>query len=521
MKVINLKSTQVYLIYNCYYMREICKNAKAFLASSRGKNLHAERELDRSGIPTFAYDSSVGKGAIYRDYQRRQRSCPTKGSRKWRDNHLCPEVDQSKPMRQDGEWFTSALESGTVVNAIANEYDSNGSLLRASHIRYSCEEFPAASWVEGGDGINNNNPSFTRCAAITCEGAPKGTKAEQTWQSTAHAGLARALETAAEDNGIIWDRGDSIAFFKFMTMNFNNGVAAEVVTSNETHELARQEVFVDRDKRSVINRTESHTGEELSQARYALLMAQAATGKATRHVIHANVTEATAVDYTTPWTAVGEQLQGRWDLADSSLANINRTEPGQSGRRESSASAPLLQHATAATLQRAREVVAGAIAESARRNEARYQRPRRNSYRLKPGTEVNGGAVQQMQRRGPRHRHHRRQDDNAPPLLTITDEIAQAAALVAEADASTSIHSLNLTRLTRRQAQGSFWMESLERKGTVPWGDNSTYTVFRNVLDYGAKGDYVTVRRIFSMISSSTPYTSLTNTSPQKKGREI
>ncbi|EHA48912.1 hypothetical protein MGG_00554 [Pyricularia oryzae 70-15] len=29
---------------------------------------------------------------------------------------------------------------------------------------------------------------------------------------------------------------------------------------------------------------------------------------------------------------------------------------------------------------------------------------------------------------------------------------------------------------------GSYWMESIARKGTVPWGDDPSYAVFRNVL---------------------------------------
>jgi hypothetical protein len=35
-------------------------------------------------------------------------------------------------------------------------------------------------------------------------------------------------------------------------------------------------------------------------------------------------------------------------------------------------------------------------------------------------------------------------------------------------------------------------METIARKGTVPWGDDPTYKVFRNVLDYGATGNGVT-----------------------------
>jgi hypothetical protein len=35
-------------------------------------------------------------------------------------------------------------------------------------------------------------------------------------------------------------------------------------------------------------------------------------------------------------------------------------------------------------------------------------------------------------------------------------------------------------------------MGGIDRKGTVPWGYNATYAVFRNVLDYGAIGNGVT-----------------------------
>ncbi|KAL2137006.1 hypothetical protein VTI74DRAFT_10482 [Chaetomium olivicolor] len=169
----------VYLFYNCYYMIEICKNARAFLASTRSQNLYADRSLDTGVFRVFGYDSSVAAG---------------------KTPHICPESDQSRPWRHDSQWFTYALQSGTTVNAISNQYDSSGNLVKESHIQYSCEEFPAASWVEGGDSANSNQPAFTRCAALTCQGAPSGTKAEQTWQSTAHGGSARKLKEAASDN---------------------------------------------------------------------------------------------------------------------------------------------------------------------------------------------------------------------------------------------------------------------------------------------------------------------------------
>lgn len=44
----------------------------------------------------------------------------------------------------------------------------------------------------------------------------------------------------------------------------------------------------------------------------------------------------------------------------------------------------------------------------------------------------------------------------------------------------------------RAPVRGTYWMETIARRGTVPWGDDPTYQVFRNVLDYGATGNGVT-----------------------------
>ncbi|KAK3896383.1 pectate lyase superfamily protein-domain-containing protein, partial [Staphylotrichum tortipilum] len=107
-----------------------------------------------------------------------------------------------------------------------------------------------------------------------------------------------------------------------------------------------------------------------------------------------------------------------------------------------------------------------------------------------PGTIVGQTAVE---RRGLQAaRAEEGAQDTPPPLLEITDEIAQAAALVAEADAAAAAAG-NSRRVTRRQAPtGTYWMQNIARKGIVPWGDNSTYAVFRNVRDYGATGNGVT-----------------------------
>ncbi|KAH0427929.1 exo-1, 3-beta-D-glucanase [Colletotrichum camelliae] len=158
------------------------------------------------------------------------------------------------------------------------------------------------------------------------------------------------------------------------------------------------------------------------------------------------------------------------------------------------ASTPLLKNATSSDIGRARRIVQEAMAQSATLNKARLARPLRNKYSLKPGTVLGAGS-------GIRRRRQTvtagEGDLVVPPLLNITEVIASAAALLSEADAAGI--SSNLTRNStlhqraRRATSGTYWMEHLGRKGTVPWGgDDPTYKVFRNVLDFSAVGDGVT-----------------------------
>ncbi|CAK7219716.1 hypothetical protein SBRCBS47491_003942 [Sporothrix bragantina] len=102
-------------------------------------------------------------------------------------------------------------------------------------------------------------------------------------------------------------------------------------------------------------------------------------------------------------------------------------------------------------------------------NKARLDKPARNRYTLRPDTVVNKRTSQV---------------DATPPLLNITAEIAAAAALLAEVEASGQPDAAVPVIAPRA---GRFWMEDFQRKGTVPWGDDPNYKVFRNVVtDYGA-----------------------------------
>ena len=167
------------------------------------------------------------------------------------------------------------------------------------------------------------------------------------------------------------------------------------------------------------------------------------------------------------WGGVG--LNRRSELA----ARLDRDGSGSAHGKPTAGAlvAPLLKRATPEALERARTIVKNAIAESAKRNAARYKNPGRNQYRLRPGTVVGQTVVDYRRGLGLGARlellSNSTDASTSPPLLDITDEIAEAAALVAEADAMAAVGNV-----TRRQAPsgGSFWMASIGRKGVVPWG---------------------------------------------------
>jgi glucan 1,3-beta-glucosidase len=45
---------------------------------------------------------------------------------------------------------------------------------------------------------------------------------------------------------------------------------------------------------------------------------------------------------------------------------------------------------------------------------------------------------------------------------------------------------------TRQSPQSSYWLASIQRQGTVAYGSDPNFKIFRNIRDYGAKGDGVT-----------------------------
>lgn len=158
---------------------------------------------------------------------------------------------------------------------------------------------------------------------------------------------------------------------------------------------------------------------------------------------------------------------------------------------------PLLANSTNNDIQKARELVKAAISKAAQHNKARLDKPQRNSYTLDPKSQT--GLV----RKDTVLTGNTTIVEDAPPLFKVTDEIAAAAALLAEAEAYEEVVSnstLTKRHLERRAKRASkWWMGNIAHTsppGGWPFGKNpSDFRVFRDVTDdkYGAKGDGITV----------------------------
>jgi chitinase len=103
---------------------------------------------------------------------------------------------------------------------------------------YSCDEFPPASWIEGGHGIGGTPTAAqgtTYCApiAVVCLGDDDARGSEQNWQGSIHKVLSTVLETRIGPDGdnLQYDVDTPIAF-RFTTSTQPNNVvwAARVLT---------------------------------------------------------------------------------------------------------------------------------------------------------------------------------------------------------------------------------------------------------------------------------------------------
>ena len=390
-QVVNLHPRQVILEYNCFHMKDICKNAENFQSRRQAGN--------PQGFPThiFAYDFNGDR----RD-ERRKKSCPSS----WKNRHPCPEPDQQDVMRHDGVWPHKDLEpnSGSSLT-IRHKRDSQGNIDEYSGVAYSCDEFPPATWIEGGSGplviprgYVTGQPAGlaeTRCAAIRCgpKNRPAAVKAEQDWQGLSHARLRDALEAAidferragrlpswANNN----DNNNGVVFFSFRMINQNSPVAAKVYR-------------VDRFGQSSVD-------GRVSQAK-----------------------RSTTDDMDLEWFTAGsiEELRAMGNVTEYQIRVDDNLEESKCG-------------ASTTYPQATRENI---DSEPKRRNILHTLGQLRSRFSQPPQF----GALNL--REGKPNKHH---DSN-------------------------------------------FWMQQIVRKGPSHIGEDPEYKVFRNILDYGAVGDGITV----------------------------
>jgi hypothetical protein len=318
-----------------------------------------------------------------------------------------------------------------------------------------------------------------------------------TGQGFSHGKLRLALRRVAIRNPQLgaFDRANSVVFFRFSTYFDFDYKAAKVVTVFGPP-VASEEVPTPANKRDEGSANFTAPLDfNFNNMTMADVDALIAAGLAHEDFVHANVTlfeSSSEVNGTMQplWGDFQADSTSSFEAVDVDTAKPDKVEQNKqtlvARRISDDRITPLLKRASPLDLESARLVVQSALDQSSKLNKARLAKPLRNIYGLRPGTIVGQSTTPST---------NITTNSDVSPLLTITPEIVQAAALVAEADAVA-----NPGNVTKRAVSGSYWMEHLVRKGTVPWGDDPNYRVFRNVVDYGAIGDGVTVSQSIEAI---------------------
>lgn len=537
----------VVLEYNCAYMTAICQNANQYLTSP----INQARRWQH----VFAFDANRQRSDSRGNRMcptgsngwKSRHPCPEVAGVP-PGNLAQPPIQRfdrsALPVPATNQWPHIAIQqpalqpNGRRFFLVQDDVDPAGNVIQ-SKLEYTCDEFPMRSTVEGGIGLPanvspGNDPvegrgqrGFTRCAASRWCSLPgaRGIASEQNWQARGQILLHNALNLTGllVDPNFPANHLSRPTIFHLRLSHFGfNGVPVTIYRGIPYNPI---NVPMDTKRRrdlQALHRNATAFLDWADKATTAQLLAGEGGHYVTRSHVMVNSTEEEELksmhasmsipdlgfgmdfgsglssDMVEPEPEPEQEQQPRsetvpkWHLTTPGgkllprahlLARLNT-----SGllTEEDATAAPLLRNATQKDLDEAVAVVDAAIDESARLNEARYASPARNVYRLRPGSEPTGAGAR-LADPGP-------EEQPPPPLLEITTKLAAAAALVAEAEAL-QLELGNSTTSARRRIRkraGTFWMEHIARRGTVPLGDDPDYKVFRNVMDYGAKGDGVT-----------------------------
>lgn len=498
------------LEYNCFYMTAICQNANNYLNSAHGSS--------RTPRKAFAYDFTNARAS-----NRRRRVCPTGTASGWATFHTCPELAgpgnlaQPPVYRSDGlPWFTTALEPNVPAKSgkvLKHKRFSTGRLQEYSGVKYTCDEFPPATFIQGGAGQGAGAyAAETRCAGFRCPKNMDGKDSEQNWQANGHNKLRRVLEDTAEKCLLAWTAADEPLMFFFRMRNEEDGIPVRVIEADAGGDEEIQD-WVELKKRSAIEDIKKM--KKRSMREFMEWADTVPLHKLTDHGFNIKTHHIFKNQSSSPaeiidgWGGFGqwnstddEQCARSQDPATNNWKFEPRTDirlehrhehrhhmhtrhgkgPYKRASVDNSTSIPSTdgspKNFTSADIAAATKIVEEAMNRSAESNKARWENMSRNQYRLKPGTIIGGmGDV-------PKPSIQKRSD---VPDFVITLEIEAAAALLTEYEASgmtlnnQTERGRNSTtgrmRIAAAAAGGSFWMESIDRKGTVPWGNDASYKV--------------------------------------------
>jgi chitinase len=214
-------------------MPAICQNVANWRANAALSGWHVGSNWDH----WFTYDFGASRGNLDRGGARRETQCPDDWKVQPNGRPTCPMAGQ--PQVVPPLWDANGLpvtqiipQVGTQVSLkIADGRDQQFvGQTQDSGRKYSCDEFPPASWIEGGHGISGTptaRQGTTYCAPIAAEcvgdGDPRGS--EQNWQGAIHTFLGTVLETR------IGPDGDNLQY------GFNTPVAFRFTTSTQPNNV--------------------------------------------------------------------------------------------------------------------------------------------------------------------------------------------------------------------------------------------------------------------------------------------
>ncbi|PGH10678.1 hypothetical protein AJ80_07434 [Polytolypa hystricis UAMH7299] len=194
------------LVYNCAQAPSLCKTVRNYLPAG-------------ASTATLHYDSIAD-----RKNARRDQSCPTD----WAETHGCPESDQPQWKGRGRNYFSDVVmwhdKDGVAdpkrLADKSTKRDAQGkekTVYRFAGVILTCDEWPAATWIEGGSGAARYcAPEGRRC------GGKSAVPTDQNWQGSGHAALRQWFVSRLPDSIDNDDLSYTIFKFNFKLVDASN-----------------------------------------------------------------------------------------------------------------------------------------------------------------------------------------------------------------------------------------------------------------------------------------------------------